>query len=70
MTDQPVPRESYSEAIEDFLKAVYLLSKSTAACRPRNWPRRCDHRALENGNGEEAWRALSSSRTSRIVASA
>lgn len=27
MTDQPVPRESYSEAIEDFLKAVYLLQQ-------------------------------------------
>lgn len=30
MTDQPVPRESYSEAIEDFLKAVYLLQQEHA----------------------------------------
>lgn len=27
MTDQPAPHETYSEAIEDFLKAVYLLQQ-------------------------------------------
>ncbi len=27
MSDQPEPRETYSEAIEDFLKAVYLLQQ-------------------------------------------
>jgi len=27
VTDQPEPRETYSEAIEDFLKAVYLLQQ-------------------------------------------